>query len=128
MKTVQKVRGSGIIYVRTRKRAHEISTFLKSNEISTSYYHAGLSNKIRTLRHEDWNKGKIRIIVATNAFGMGIDKPNVRFVIHYDPPDSLEAYFQEAGRAGRDNKKAYAVLLFNDSDDKTSDIKMIVCI
>jgi ATP-dependent DNA helicase RecQ len=118
LKKVKQVKGSGIIYVRTRKRAHEISTFLKSNEISSDFYHAGLSNKIRHLKHEDWNKGKIRIIVATNAFGMGIDKSNVRFVIHHDPPDSLEAYFQEAGRAGRDNKKAYAVLLFNDSDKK----------
>jgi ATP-dependent DNA helicase RecQ len=118
LKTVKKVRGSGIIYVRTRKKAHEISAFLKQNDISTSYYHAGLSNKIRTLKQQNWNKGKTRIIVATNAFGMGIDKPSVRFVIHFDPPDSLEAYFQEAGRAGRDDKKAYAVLLFNDSDKK----------
>jgi len=116
LKTVKKVKGSGIIYVRTRKRAHEISLFLKENSVSSSFYHAGLTNKVRTLKHQDWNKGKTRIIVATNAFGMGIDKPDVRFVIHYDPPDSLEAYFQEAGRAGRDDRKAYAVLLFSDSD------------
>lgn len=118
LKTVKKVRGSGIIYVRTRKKAHEISLFLIQNNVSSSFYHAGLTNKIRTLKQQNWNKGKTRIIVATNAFGMGIDKPDVRFVIHYDPPDSLEASFQEAGRAGRDNKKAYAVLLFNDSDKK----------
>jgi len=116
LKTVNKVRGSGIIYVRTRKKAHEISAFLKQNNVSNSFYHAGLTNKIRTIKQENWNKGITRIIVATNAFGMGIDKPNVRFVIHFDPPNSLEAYFQEAGRAGRDNKKAYAVFLYNDSD------------
>jgi len=116
LKTVKKVKGCGIIYVRTRKKAQEISLFLKENSISASFYHAGLTNKVRTLKHQDWNKGKTRIIVATNAFGMGIDKPNVRFVIHYDPPDSLEAYFQEAGRAGRDDRKAWAVLLFSDSD------------
>ncbi len=118
LKTIKKVKGSGIIYVRTRKKANEIALFLKENSVSSSFYHAGLTNKIRTIKHQDWNKGKTRIIVATNAFGMGIDKPNVRFVIHYDPPDSLEAYFQEAGRAGRDDRKAYAVLLFSDSDRK----------
>lgn len=118
LKTVKKVKGSGIIYARTRKKAHELALFLKENDVSSGFYHAGLTNKIRNLKHQEWNKGKTRIIVATNAFGMGIDKPDVRFVIHYDPPDSLEAYFQEAGRAGRDDRKAYAVLLFNDPDKK----------
>ncbi|UCG29048.1 MAG: RecQ family ATP-dependent DNA helicase [Bacteroidales bacterium] len=118
VKTINKVKGSGIIYVRSRIKSKEISDLLKSMDIPSDHYHAGLSNTIRTLKHENWNKGKTRIIVATNAFGMGIDKPDVRFVIHYDLPDSLEAYFQEAGRAGRDNKTAYAVLLYNDGDKR----------
>ncbi|MEN8118009.1 MAG: ATP-dependent DNA helicase RecQ [Bacteroidota bacterium] len=114
--TLKKVKGSGIIYVRNRKATREVSEELKKNGISASYYHAGLSNVIRNTRQDNWLEGKTRVIVATNAFGMGIDKPDVRFVIHIDSPDSLEAYYQEAGRAGRDGKKAAVVLLFNNAD------------
>ncbi|HKI88041.1 MAG TPA: ATP-dependent DNA helicase RecQ [Draconibacterium sp.] len=114
--TLKKVSGSGIVYVRSRKVAREIAGELKKNKISADYYHAGLNNYARSQKQDLWLSGKIRVIVATNAFGMGIDKSDVRFVIHIDPPDSLEAYFQEAGRAGRDGKKAAAVLLFNNAD------------
>lgn len=114
--TLKKVSGSGVIYVRSRKGCREIADELRKNKISADYYHAGLSNYVRSQKQDLWLSGKIRVIVATNAFGMGIDKPDVRFVIHIDPPDSLEAYFQEAGRAGRDGKKAAAVLLFNNAD------------
>ncbi len=114
--TLKKVSGSGVIYVRSRKATKEIAEELKKNNISADYYHAGLSNWVRSEKQDLWLSGKIRVIVATNAFGMGIDKPDVRFVIHIDPPDSLEAYFQEAGRAGRDGKKSAAVLLFNNAD------------
>lgn len=116
LKTLQRVKGSGIIYVRSRKHTREIADELKKNQISADYYHAGLSNLVRSKRQDDWVKGSTRVIVATNAFGMGIDKPDVRFVIHIDPPDSLEAYYQEAGRAGRDGKKSAAVLLYNNAD------------
>ncbi len=116
LKTLNKVNGSGIIYVRSRKHTHEIAEDLRKNKISADFYHAGLSHLIRNKRQEDWVKGNTRVIVATNAFGMGIDKPDVRFVIHIDPPDSLEAYYQEAGRAGRDGKKSAAVLLYNNAD------------
>lgn len=114
--TLKKVKGSGVIYVRSRKATREISDELRKHGISANYYHAGLSNLVRSSRQDDWLSGKTRVIVATNAFGMGIDKPDVRFVIHIDPPDSLEAYYQEAGRAGRDGKKSAAVLLFNNAD------------
>jgi ATP-dependent DNA helicase RecQ len=114
--TLQKVSGSGIIYVRSRKGTREISDELRANKISADFYHAGLSNLVRNSKQDLWVNGKTRVIVATNAFGMGIDKANVRFVIHMEPPDSLEAYFKEAGRAGRDGKKSAAVLLFNNSD------------
>lgn len=113
---VKKIKGSGIIYGKTRKEVVDTSEFLKSNNISVDYYHAGLDNAERNKRQENWKKGKTRIIIATNAFGMGIDKEDVRFVIHLHPPDSLEAYYQEAGRAGRDFKKSYAILLTNKSD------------
>jgi len=116
IETLEKVKGSGIIYVRSRKGTQEISDMLRKNKISADYYHAGLNNHVRNDKQDAWLSGKIRVIVSTNAFGMGIDKPDVRFVIHTDPPDSLEAYFQEAGRAGRDGKKAAAVLLFNNAD------------
>ena len=116
LKTLQKVKGSGVIYVRSRKATREIADELKHNRISADYYHAGLSNLVRSTRQDNWLKGNTRVIVATNAFGMGIDKPDVRFVIHIDAPDSLEAYYQEAGRAGRDGKKSAAVLLFNNAD------------
>ncbi|HYW97427.1 MAG TPA: ATP-dependent DNA helicase RecQ [Bacteroidales bacterium] len=110
--------GSGIVYVRSRKKTREMALFLRHNHISADYYHAGLSHEIRSRRQEEWQSGKSRVIVATNAFGMGIDKPDVRFVVHTDLPDSPEAYFQEAGRAGRDEKPALAVLLYNESDKR----------
>lgn len=110
------VPGTGIIYVRNRKKCEEIASFLKNSGESVSFYHAGLSHAARTSRQEDWKSGKIRVMVCTNAFGMGIDKPDVRFVIHYELPDCPEAYFQEAGRAGRDGKRSYAVLLWNNTD------------
>lgn len=116
LKIVNYVKGTGVVYVRNRKKTKDIALFLKANKISADYYHAGLSNQVRELKQDEWKKGKTRIIVATNAFGMGIDKDNVRFVVHLDLPDTLEAYFQEAGRGGRDEKKAFAVLLYNPSD------------
>lgn len=116
LETLKKTAGSGVVYVRSRKLAREIADELRKNKISADFYHAGLSNHIRSFKQDIWLQGKTRVIVATNAFGMGIDKSEVRFVIHVDPPDSLEAYFQEAGRAGRDGKKAAAVLLFNNAD------------
>ncbi|MDR2652759.1 MAG: RecQ family ATP-dependent DNA helicase [Prevotellaceae bacterium] len=115
-KITTSVKGSGIVYVRNRKKTKEISVYLNSTGISADYYHAGLSSEIRSYKQDLWKSGKTQVIVATNAFGMGIDKPDVRFVVHMDLPDSLEAYFQEAGRAGRDGKKSYAVLLYNNSD------------
>ena len=108
--------GSGIVYCRERKRCEEVAAFLKESGISADFYHAGLGKEERNLRQEEWKKGKTKIIVSTNAFGMGIDKADVRIVVHIDMPDSLEAYFQEAGRAGRDGLPAWAVLLFDGSD------------
>lgn len=116
LKIVNKMKGSGIVYVRNRKKTQELSDFLKLNKISAEYYHAGLNAHARDVRQDLWINNKIRVIVCTNAFGMGIDKPDVRFVVHLDLPDCPEAYFQEAGRAGRDEKKSYAALLYNDSD------------
>ncbi|MDN5553901.1 RecQ family ATP-dependent DNA helicase [Prevotella sp.] len=110
------VKGCAIVYVRSRKRTKEIAQMLNDNDIKATYYHAGLEHYTKDLRQKEWQNDKTRVIVATNAFGMGIDKPNVRIVVHIDCPDSIEAYFQEAGRAGRDSKKAYAVLLYNDGD------------
>ena len=116
LKVCNGVPGTGIVYVRERKRCEEISSFLRQNGISADFYHAGLSKELRNAKQDAWKKDEIRVIVATNAFGMGIDKPDVRFVVHYDLPDSLEAYFQEAGRAGRDGKRSYATLLWNSTD------------
>ncbi len=116
LETLGKVKGSGIVYVRSRRATHEIANELRKNNISADFYHAGLSNAVRNSKQDLWISGKTRVIVATNAFGMGIDKPDVRFVIHFVPPDSLEAYYQEAGRAGRDGKKSAAVLLFNNAE------------
>ncbi len=116
IETINKVNGSGIIYVRNRKSTRETAEFLLKNNISADYYHAGLNHESRSTKQNEWKVGKIRVMVSTNAFGMGIDKSDVRFVIHLDLPDNIEAYFQEAGRGGRDEKKAVAVLLYNNSD------------
>ena len=112
------VSGTGIVYVRSRKKTEELSAFLSANGVSASFYNAGLGQQSRTDRQEQWKSDKIRVMVCTNAFGMGIDKPDVRFVIHFDVPDSPEAYFQEAGRGGRDGKRSFAVMLWNSSDVK----------
>jgi ATP-dependent DNA helicase RecQ len=113
---VKKLKGNGIVYVRSRRKSVEISRFLVQEGISAAYYHAGLDHQVRNEVQQNWTIGKTRIIVATNAFGMGIDKADVRFVIHADLPDSPEAYFQEAGRAGRDGNKSFAILLSAPSD------------
>lgn len=120
-----KVKGSGIIYARSRKHTKEVAAFLVRNGISADFYHAGLSNEERSSKQVNWINNGTRIIVATNAFGMGIDKPDVRLVIHVDLPDSLEAYFQEAGRAGRDEEKAYAILLVGPSDRSNLEQRII---
>ncbi|MCE1200403.1 MAG: RecQ family ATP-dependent DNA helicase [Marinilabiliales bacterium] len=116
--TVARSKGSGIIYVRSRKRCREIADLLVSKGVTADFYHAGLNSATRSEKQERWMKGESRVMVATNAFGMGIDKPDVRFVLHPDPPDSLEAYFQEAGRAGRDGKRSVALLICNGSDQR----------
>jgi ATP-dependent DNA helicase RecQ len=113
---LRSVPGSAVVYVRNRAKTQQIADYLGENDISATAYHAGLQNKIRDERQDEWIKGKVRVMVATNAFGMGIDKPDVRLVVHMDLPDSLEAYFQEAGRAGRDEKTAYAIALWNKAD------------
>lgn len=113
------VSGSAIVYTRNRKRTREVAELLVNNEITATFYHAGLNNDVKDQRQKSWLSGESRVMVATNAFGMGIDKPDVRLVIHVDLPDSPEAYFQEAGRAGRDRQKAYAVLLYAKSDKAT---------
>jgi len=112
------VPGCAIVYVRSRRKTKEIAEYLIKSGISALAYHAGLDSVVRDERQHEWHDDRVRVMVATNAFGMGIDKPDVRMVIHMDCPDSLEAYFQEAGRAGRDGKKSYAVLLYNDSDER----------
>ncbi len=116
LRMMNKQQGSGIVYVRSRRNTAEIATFLVKNSISATHYHAGLNSAERDRRQMDWMNGEVRVMVATNAFGMGIDKPDVRFVVHLDLPDNLEAYFQEAGRAGRDQQKAFAVLLWEKAD------------
>ena len=146
---LSKVSGSAIVYVRNRQRAQELATYLQEKGLSADFYHAGLNSKERTAKQEAWKRysspisnssqcerpiaqrasnreaSNIRIIVATNAFGMGIDKPDVRMVIHHDLPDTIEAYFQEAGRAGRDEQRAFAVLLYDPSQDKAKARKRV---
>jgi ATP-dependent DNA helicase RecQ len=116
IKTLKKAGGSGIVYVRSRKRCKEVAELLVSAGVRADFYHAGLPDELRDKKQASWTVGETRVIVATNAFGMGIDKSEVRFVIHWDIPDSIENYFQESGRAGRDNKPAFAVLLYSPSD------------
>jgi ATP-dependent DNA helicase RecQ len=116
IKTLLKAKGCGIVYVRSRKRCKEVAEMLVANGISADFYHAGLPDQLRDKKQTSWTIGETRIIVSTNAFGMGIDKSEVRFVIHWDTPDSIENYFQESGRAGRDNKPAFAVLLYSPAD------------
>ena len=112
------VAGTAIVYVRSRRRTKEVSDLLNDSGISATFYHAGLDNTVKDDRQKAWQSDQVRVMVATNAFGMGIDKPDVRVVVHIDCPDSIEAYFQEAGRAGRDGQKSYAVLLYNNNDQR----------
>ena len=116
LRIIKKLGGSGIVYVRNRRETQEVAQYLVNHGIPTDFYHAGLEMDERSRKQEAWFRNEIRVMVATNAFGMGIDKSDVRFVVHLDVPDSLEAYYQEAGRAGRDEKKAYPVLLFQQDD------------
>jgi ATP-dependent DNA helicase RecQ len=118
METVSKSKGTGIIYVRSRKKCREISDLLRQQEVAADFYHAGLDPAMRREKQSHWMKGNTRVIVATNAFGMGIDKPDVRFVLHLDLPDSIEAYFQEAGRAGRDGQRSLALMIYNGTDKR----------
>lgn len=128
IKILQKIPGCGIVYVRSRNRAEDVANILNRHKISADFYHAGLDPKTRSTKQDGWLKDKIRIIVCTNAFGMGIDKSNVRLVIHLDLPESLEAYFQEAGRAGRDDINSYAVLIYNNTDSVTLKKKALMIV
>lgn len=120
----QRFHGSGVIYARNRKLCRDLAEYLYQNGQSVDYYHAGLDQKTRNAKQEAWIQNRVRIIVSTNAFGMGIDKPDVRFVLHYEMPDSLEAYYQEAGRAGRDEKAAWCVALVQERDEETAREKL----
>ncbi len=118
LQILQNVKGSAIVYCKSRKQTKEIADFISTNKISAHFYHAGLTNDERNKRQDAWVNNQTRVMACTNAFGMGIDKPDVRLVIHFSVPDCIENYYQEAGRAGRDGKRAYAVLLYNDNDIK----------
>ncbi len=118
LRIAERIKGTGIVYVRSRKKCKALSDILVHHGITAGYYHAGLSFEEQNRIQEEWQKDRLRVIVSTNAFGMGIDKPEVRFVIHIDLPDNPESYFQEAGRAGRDEKKAWAILLYSPSDER----------
>ncbi len=125
MRVVTNINGCGIIYASRRKDCEDIAARLAVEGVSAEFYHAGLSSQMRKARQDSWMSGATRIIVATNAFGMGIDKADVRFVVHFSPPSSLESYYQEAGRAGRDGKESFAVLLYDDSDRRSSAARLI---
>ncbi len=124
LEILQKVRGSAIIYVRSRKATQEVAETLVKKRISATFYHAGLDFDVRSRRQDEWIQNKVRVMVATNAFGMGIDKPDVRTVIHIDLPENLESYYQEAGRAGRDGHRAFAAIIYQDADVKNLQSKV----
>jgi len=125
IRLLKEEKGSAIVYVRNRRKTRELADILSQNQVSASYYHAGLEAKLRDERQKSWSSGQTRVIVSTNAFGMGIDKADVRLVIHYDLPDCIESYFQEAGRAGRDQKPAAGILLYNANDITNAKKKLL---